>query len=363
MRFGLRIPVRSADSELLDTFLVSAIATLLIIRIYLEAAGYPQLGGEGLHIAHVLWGGLGMLLAILLLLLFLSSTTRLIAALVGGAGFGAFIDELGKFLTSDNNYFFKPTAAIVYVIFVLLFLAVRQIRRFRVLSQEECLVNAVELAEKLVVGNLTEVERDHALDLLSHADQSEPLVATLRERFRAAVPQALQPTPMRRIGTAATARYRSIASSILFRRVIAGVFVLQGISFLLSVIAAAAVVTGSLFGIESATAALDEAAGGSTLTSWIQLAAGVVAGGLIVAGVVALRRSRLRAFHLFELAVLVDLFLVQPFAFLDSGFTATVDVLLDVGLLAILRYLETQERRLALHDDAPGVIGAERRAG
>ena len=57
--------VRSADADLLDTFLVSAVATLLIIRIFLEATGYPQLGGNGLHIAHVLWGGLGMLVAMI----------------------------------------------------------------------------------------------------------------------------------------------------------------------------------------------------------------------------------------------------------------------------------------------------------
>src|SRR5438093_1186706 len=68
--------VRAADADLLDTFLVSAIATVVIIRIFLEATGYPQLGGGGLHIAHVLWGGLGMLVAIALLLLFLSPTTR-----------------------------------------------------------------------------------------------------------------------------------------------------------------------------------------------------------------------------------------------------------------------------------------------
>ena len=72
--------VRAADADLLDTFLVSAIATVVIIRIFLEATGYPQLGGGGLHIAHVLWGGLGMLVAIVLLLLYLSPTTRLVAA-------------------------------------------------------------------------------------------------------------------------------------------------------------------------------------------------------------------------------------------------------------------------------------------
>jgi hypothetical protein len=60
----MRHLVRPADADLLDTFLVSAIAAIVIIRIFLEATGYPQLGGGGLHIAHVLWGGLGMLVAI-----------------------------------------------------------------------------------------------------------------------------------------------------------------------------------------------------------------------------------------------------------------------------------------------------------
>jgi hypothetical protein len=80
-----------------------------------------------------------MLVAILLLLLYLSSSTRLAAAVTVGAGLGAFVDELGKFVTSDNNYFFKPTAAILYVLFVILFLATREIRRFRGPSPEECL--------------------------------------------------------------------------------------------------------------------------------------------------------------------------------------------------------------------------------
>src|SRR5207244_404332 len=173
---SIRGPLRSADAELVDAFLVAAISAVLLIRIYLEATGYPKLGGNGLHVAHVLWGGLGMLVAIVLLLLFLSSTTRLVAALVGGAGFGAFIDELGKFVTSDNDYFFKPTAALVYVTFVLLFLAVRQVRTFRALSPEESLVNAVELAKKLATGTLGAEERDRALQLLAGADQAHPLV-------------------------------------------------------------------------------------------------------------------------------------------------------------------------------------------
>jgi hypothetical protein len=44
---------------------------------------------------------------------------RRAAAIVGGVGF--FIDELGKFITEDNNYFYNPAAALIYLIFIGLF--------------------------------------------------------------------------------------------------------------------------------------------------------------------------------------------------------------------------------------------------
>ena len=344
--------VRSADAELIDTFLVSAVATVLIIRIFLEATGYPQLGGNGLHIAHVLWGGLGMLVAIVLLLLFLSSSTRLIAALVGGAGFGAFIDELGKFVTSDNDYFFKPTAALVYALFVVLFLATREVRRFRALSPEESLVNAVELAKKVAIGTLTADERDRALELVDRADQTHPLVAPLRETFRSAGLAPVEFARVRWVSSAGSRRYAAIVSSRWFRRVIAAIFILAGVVFLLSTTATAALIAGSLLGFNEARAALDEEAGGSTIASLIQAIATVVAGVLIVKGVFALRRSRIRAYRAFELAILVDLLLAQPLAFLDTGFGAAVDVFIDLALLATLRYMQAQERRLVVLEAA-----------
>lgn len=70
-------------------------------------------------------GGLLMLLAIYLLLSYIGPVVRPAAALVGGVGFGLFIDEVGKFITSDNNYFYQPTAAIVCVVFVLIVLGSR----------------------------------------------------------------------------------------------------------------------------------------------------------------------------------------------------------------------------------------------
>lgn len=52
-RFG----ARDLDAtRRLDLFVVSGVATVLIVRAYPAALGYPQVGGGGLHIAHAIWG-------------------------------------------------------------------------------------------------------------------------------------------------------------------------------------------------------------------------------------------------------------------------------------------------------------------
>jgi len=43
--------------DLLEMMLVFAVATILVIGALLALTGCPQLGGGGLHIAHMLWGG------------------------------------------------------------------------------------------------------------------------------------------------------------------------------------------------------------------------------------------------------------------------------------------------------------------
>ena len=84
-----------------ESFLVSAVVTVLGIRAYLSATGYPQLGGGGLHIAHVLWGGLLMMAGVLLILLRLGRAALRTGAVLAGVGF--FIDEIGKFVTSEST--------------------------------------------------------------------------------------------------------------------------------------------------------------------------------------------------------------------------------------------------------------------
>ncbi len=112
-----------------ELFFVSSVATILLVRGILAATGWPQLGGGKIHFAHLLWGGIGMLLAFILFMAMQGRLWDFLAALSAGIGFGLFLDELGKFITSDNDYFFKPAVAIMYVLFVVLFFLFRWLGR------------------------------------------------------------------------------------------------------------------------------------------------------------------------------------------------------------------------------------------
>ncbi|HET6667084.1 MAG TPA: hypothetical protein VFG98_07370, partial [Intrasporangium sp.] len=70
-----RLPIRDAEgADRFEAFLVSAVLSIALTRAFLVLTGYPQLGGDSLHFAHVLWGGMLMLVAQLLFMLFLSRT-------------------------------------------------------------------------------------------------------------------------------------------------------------------------------------------------------------------------------------------------------------------------------------------------
>src|SRR6266478_409270 len=92
--------VRNVEfAQLFDTFFITAITTILIVRFYLKLTGYPQIGGSTLHISHLLPGSLLMLISILILLSAVNRAARGFAAVVAGVGFGLVLDELGKFIT------------------------------------------------------------------------------------------------------------------------------------------------------------------------------------------------------------------------------------------------------------------------
>ncbi|MEO6063080.1 MAG: hypothetical protein ABIQ99_14190 [Thermoflexales bacterium] len=155
-----RLIRRRSASVLLMYVLVSFGASVLVTRLFLDLARYPQLGGNGLHIAHLLWGGLALMAAALMMLIFASPSVNRIGAILTGLGIGLFMDEVGKFITSDNNYFFQAAAPIIYVTFLLVALVYYILRRRQdSLSERELLCAALEDAESLLEVNPYEHQR------------------------------------------------------------------------------------------------------------------------------------------------------------------------------------------------------------
>src|SRR5437763_5792190 len=185
--------VRNLDDEsYLETFLVSGVAAILLLRFYLYMTGFPQVGGKGLHVAHTLWGGVLMLVALAIVFNYLDRDGYRLGALLGGAGFGLFIDELGKFITSDTNYFFRPTAAIIYIIFIVLFLGFRLLGRERNVADWEYLINSVEVFQQAIIRGYDRAYLEKARSYLDRAGSGSPLYGELQRLYDSCLDQAAQ---------------------------------------------------------------------------------------------------------------------------------------------------------------------------
>jgi hypothetical protein len=246
----------------------------------------------------MLWGGLGMLVALAVLLTFWNPGLRRFAACLGGIGFGTFIDELGKFITKDNDYFFQPTVALLYVLFVLLFLGGMAYRRYRPLTPEEIEANA----------RLREV--------IEPEEREGPLIAVY-DRARRAV----------------GALYRRLVGYRWFPRALAGLFLVAGLAGLAGVLG---------------------------LTDWrnpretsgIEAGSSVLTLILVWIGIWRLRQDRLAAYRWFRRGILVGLLVTQVFVFYHDQFAALGGLVVDLSLYAVLRLLIEQETRL--REPAPG---------
>ena len=345
--------------SLLDTVMVCGIGTILIIRTELWLTNYPQVGGHGLHIAHLLWGGLGMLIAIVLLVSFLSPVVRRVGAILGGIGLGFFIDELGKFVTSDNNYFFKPTAAIIYIFFIIFYLGARALQSRGTPTAQEYLVNALELAKDAAARQMDEEERRRALRFLDRADEGDPAVPPLRmllETIR--VRPVAEPWLGRRLFLAGRSRYYGLTRNRWFN---AGVTVVFALWALLTLVEIASLI----FTVEphlpkqrpiKLGGVVASKAGHYGFVEWANIVFSIIGGLFVVGGLIRIRRSRLAAYAMFERALLVSLFFTQVFVFLQSQFGACIGFLVDVLLLVTVRFM--QERELEAGDGAPEEAGA-----
>jgi hypothetical protein len=288
-----------------------------------------------------------MLVALVLLLSFVGLQARLLAALVGGIGFGLFIDELGKFITSDNDYFFQPTVGLLYLIFVALFIAFRALEVRRPLRPDEAVANATDALPDLVIGGATPTARARALAPLEASGTVGPLAAAVRA-FLDAAPRIDEGTPPWPVRLAIRARqvWERAIETRWFGRAIVLVFMANTLLGILAVLVVAfALIAATL--IVGQAALLTEASANPPPTGWV--AAGVDAAAALasllfsVIGAVRCRHHRLAGLRWFERSVVVALLIAAPIDFFAHEFGALGGLVFNLLLLAGVSYLIQQE--------------------
>jgi len=327
--------------QLLETFLVSAVAAVLAVRFFLGLTGYPRLGGRGLHIAHLLWGGGLMAAAVLMLLAYLGHRVRRLAAVLGGIGFGLFIDELGKFITSDNNYFYRPAIALIYVVFVLMFLWWRSLERHRTWDEETYLANALMLLQDAALHDLDPTEKYHLIRWLRQSGaagtnllgDTEQLVVARRPDLpaRGVVGMRIRAI-QKRIDSGLRSRWTErLAITVLLVRLLGAVAASLALVY-------SPATTGP----------------GETVDLPLLLAS-AVSGGLTLIGLVYLiLGSRVHALRWFKRSILASIFLTDLFTFYYQQLGALADLAVDLILLAVFEALMQVEHRRAERRTATG---------
>ncbi|MEX2255258.1 MAG: hypothetical protein WEC34_07460 [Acidimicrobiia bacterium] len=328
--FRPRFAVRSTElGPRCDTFLAVAVTSVLANRLFLVITGYPQLGNGTLHISHAIWGALMMGTALILAISFLAPSTRWIVAILGGAGFGWFIDELGKFITREVNYFYQPTIALIYMTFIALYLVIRSLQR-RAYTPEEGVLNGLEALKAAALGRLPEPERREALALLTATNANSGFAGEVRALLEKAPSlEPREPSLVVHWAESLRDRYLDLAQHPRFIALIDVLFTFFAVTALLTVL----------------SLALD-GPGVVTFTERAGLLSSMVANACLIIGVVVLLRThdRLRAYRWFDRGLLITIFVTQVFVFAEEQLGGTVGLLLTLMVWGLLRGAMSAER-------------------
>jgi hypothetical protein len=157
-------PVRDQAADSFWMLLITALSiTVMVTRVYLELTGYPQVGDSTYHVAHVLWGGLLLFIAVALPLSIVNRYALWASSVLGGIGAGLFIDEVGKFITQSNDYFFPLAFPIIYGFILVCVWLYWRIRRHRPRDTRTLLYHALEDLKQVLDNDLDPFEHRELL--------------------------------------------------------------------------------------------------------------------------------------------------------------------------------------------------------
>jgi len=214
----------------------------------------------------------------------------------------------------------------IYIVFILLFLAIRELGWRREFSSQECLANAMSLLAESTYRELTQHEHELARKLLYRCEPDESLVVALRTMLERIEARPAQP-PGRLLRTRQRVRdrYPQLAGDPRFGSFLVGVFSLVAVGTLVQVSLDAHRILTGMQHLRVITAA--------------GMVSSVVVAGLILVGVSAVRKSRFDAYRWFDRALLVQVFFTEVFAFLERQFGAVFELLFFMCLLLTLRVM------------------------
>lgn len=314
--------------EYIENFLVSSVFSVFAIRVFLSLTDYPQIGGAGLHIAHMLWGGLLMLVSIITLLMFLSRDLKYLSSIVGGLGFGIFMDELGKFITSDNNYFFQPTIALIYLTFIFLYFIVRTIRRLIPVSDEDYLINALEFLKETVQKDLDIEEQKRALFYLDKCNPKNPFVKHLKKTISSVKANKRRGNIFSKIKYSVHKIYLSVLKSKISNRIIVSTFIFFSLINIFVTLANIKLLVNTL-----------------SFWDWGQLLSALSVGIMVLYGIHKLHKKKwLESFKILKFAVMIDIFFGQFFLFYREGLSSYLRLLISITVFFTLQYAIAQEK-------------------
>lgn len=186
--------------------LISFSATVIFTRAFLEITGYPQIGNDILHFAHALWGGLLLAISALLPLAFANRWAIEASAYLSGIGIGLFIDEVGKFITQTNDYFFPAALPLIYGFILLNVFIYLYIRRPREEDPRKALYNVFDGLKDALDGDLdseeeARIETQLAVAMRSDRTEINTLATMIRNFLRTEKQQlvAVNPGLLKRI--------------------------------------------------------------------------------------------------------------------------------------------------------------------
>jgi hypothetical protein len=338
---------RSSSSDYLLLFLIAGAAAVLGTRLYLFLLHYPQISRGDLHIAHTLFGGILLTLSNILLFSFHGKRVRQTSAVMGGFGFGLMIDEVGKFMTRDNDYFFQPVPMIIYLAFVTLFFLYRYFDQYTPHDPKELVYDLIENLEEIAENNFHKKVKKMLSSIITQV-RSAP-EDTYKEFIRGmenvleTLPLISKPTPkyVNRLNSSwqwlddFTAERKPIFYFLLC------IFIVYILNTFLSTVSFLEIVIHHQYA--DLPYIID------SRTEWvmisIQLISQVISSVLMVRGFYFLvKRRRIRALELFKNALAINILITNVFTFYFKQFSASVELLIVIVMYVIVHNILEEER-------------------